>query len=116
MSQMRVFTDEDMQGAIAGLLRAAGFDALATPEANRLGESDPSQLLWATQEGRVLTTYNVSDFARLHSEWVTQGLHHAGIVVSRQRPIGDAFRRLLHLAQTLSAEEMHDRLEYLSNW
>lgn len=116
MSQMRIFTDEDMQAPLAGQLRAAGFDAITTPEAKRLGESDPSQLLWAARERRMLVTYNVSDFARIHYEWMKQGLHHAGIVVSRQRPIGDALRRLLHLVQTLSAEEMHDRLEYLSNW
>jgi hypothetical protein len=116
MSQIRVFADEDMQRAVAVQLRAAGFDAIATLEANRLGESDPSQLLWAAREGRMLVTYNVADFARIHYEWMKQGLHHAGIVVSRQRPIGDALQRLLHLALTLSAEDMQDRLEYLSNW
>lgn len=116
MSLIRLFTDEDMQVAVAVQLRAAGFDAIATPEANRLGESDRSQLLWAAQQGRMLATYNVPDFARIHWEWINQGLHHAGIVVSRQRPIGDVLRRLLHLAQTLSADEMQDRLEYLSNW
>ncbi len=42
--------------------------------------------------------------------------HHAGVIVSRQRPIGDVMRRLLHLARTLDADGMQDRLEYLSNW
>jgi hypothetical protein len=116
MSQIRIFTDEDMQSLIAAKLRAAGFDAVATPEANRLGESDPSQLRWAAQQGRILASYNVSDFARLHPVWMKQGLTHAGIVVSRQGSIGDVLQRLLHLARTLSAEEMQDRLEDLSNW
>ena len=83
MSQAKVFTDEDLQSAVAVQLRAAGFDAIATSEVNRLGQSDPSQLLWATQEGRILGTYNVSDFARMHYQWMQQGIHHAGIVVSR---------------------------------
>jgi len=48
--------------------------------------------------------------------WMKQGLTHAGIVVSRQGSIGDVLQRLLHLARTLSAEEMQDRLEDLSNW
>ncbi len=116
MSQVRIFTDEDMQRTLAVQLRAAGFDAISTPEANRLGESDPSQLLWAAREGCMLVTYNASDFVRIHYEWTKQGLPHAGVVVSRQRPIGDALRRLLHLVRTLSAEEMQNRLEYLSNW
>jgi hypothetical protein len=41
MNSIRLFTDEDMPGALAGQLRAAGWDALSTPEANRLGERDP---------------------------------------------------------------------------
>jgi hypothetical protein len=116
MSQIRLFTDEDMQGAVAVQLRAAGFDAIATPEAHRRAESDTCQLLWAAREGRTLATYNVSDFARIHHEWMKQGRHHLGIVVSRQRSIGDVLRRIFHLVRTVSAEEMQDRLEYLSNW
>ena len=32
------------------------------------------------------------------------------------RSIGDAIRRLLHLANVLDAATMHDRIEYLSDW
>ncbi len=59
---------------------------------------------------------NVSDFARLHYRWLEDGRHHAGVIVSRQRPIGEAVRGLLHLAGSLEAEDMQDRLEYLTNW
>ena len=45
-----------------------------------------------------------------------QGRHHAGIALSSQRPVGDLLRRLLHLAGTLEAGAMHDRLEFLSDW
>ena len=58
----------------------------------------------------------MAHFANLNSEWLQQGKHHAGIVVSTQRPIGDLLRRVLHLAGTLDAEEMHDRIEFLSDW
>jgi hypothetical protein len=64
----------------------------------------------------VFVTFNVSAFARLHHEWMKQSLHHAGVVVSQQRHVGDAIGRLVHLAQPLTAEEMQDRLEYLSSW
>lgn len=116
MSQIRFYTDEDVHGVVASLLRSAGFDALSAREVNRLKESDPAQLLWSAQEGRVLVTFNVKDFARLHHEWMNQGKHHAGLVASRQLPVGETVRRLVHLGRTLSAEEMQDRLEYLSNW
>jgi hypothetical protein len=116
MSQVRFFTDEDIHGVVAVQLRAAGLDAVSTPEAGRLGESDLSQLLWATQEGRAVVTFNTGDFARLHHEFMNQGQHHAGIIVSQQRSIGDTVKRLLHLASSRSAEDMQDRLEFLSNW
>ncbi len=116
MSQIRFFTDEDVHAAVAMQLRAAGCDAVSTPEAGRLGTRDSDQLQWAAQESRVLGTFNVTLFARLHHGWIKQSLSHAGLVVSRQRTVGDALRRLLHLAQSLTAEEMHNRLEYLSNW
>lgn len=81
-----------------------------------MGTDDFDQQTWAAQEGRVLISFNVGDFARLHHEWLVKGRSHAGLVVSRQRPIGDMVRRVVRLGQTLSGDEMRDRLEYLSNW
>jgi hypothetical protein len=110
------FTDEDIHGDVAALLRAAGFDAVSTPEAGRMGRDDVDQLTWAAQEGRVLVTFNVGDFARIHHMWLRNGRNHAGLVVSRQRSIGDLVRRLVRLGRALGGDDMRDRLEYLSNW
>jgi hypothetical protein len=116
MTAIRFFTDEDIYGSVTAKLREKGFDSVSTPGADRLGETDESQLAWAAQEGRVILTFNVDDFARLHVDWLTQSRHHAGIVVSSQRPIGDLLRRALALATSVSAEEMQDRIGHLSNW
>ncbi|MEW5941162.1 MAG: DUF5615 family PIN-like protein [Chloroflexota bacterium] len=116
MSAIRFFTDEDVYGAVAPALRRAGIDALSTAEAGRGGESDESQLDWASNENRALFTFNVGHFAKLHANHMAEGRHHAGIIVSSQRPIGDVIRRLLHLASALDAESMPDRLEFLSDW
>lgn len=116
MTPIRFLTDEDVYGSIAGKLRRRGIDAVSTPEAGRLGETDASQLAWAARENRVLLTFNVAHFARLHNESRRLGRHHAGIVVSSHRPIGDLLRRIMRLAAAMNAEEMRDRLEYLSNW
>ncbi|MFM8252567.1 MAG: DUF5615 family PIN-like protein [Planctomycetota bacterium] len=110
------FTDEDVYAAVAVGLRKAGVNAVSTPEAGRLGESDESQLAFAATAGRVLLTFNVADFAVLHASWLLKGGHHAGIVVSSQRSIGDMLRRLMHLANTLNAEALWDRLEFLGDW
>lgn len=63
-----------------------------------------------------LMTFNVAHFAAVHAQWLQDGPHHAGIVVSAQRPIGDTLRRLLRLANEVSANAMRDRLKFLSNW
>lgn len=112
----KLFTDEDVYAAVAVALRKAGTDAISTPESGRLGETDESQLAWATADGRAIVTMNVADFAALHDRWLKRGLHHAGIVVSQQRPIGDMIRRLSRLANTLDSESLRDRLEFLGNW
>jgi len=114
--RIHFYTDEDVYRAVAQQLRANGWDAFSAVEAGRAARSDEEQLDHAAAEGRVLVTFNVGDFARLHHERLASGGAHAGIVVSAQRPIGDVLRRLLHLAQTLTAREMRNRLEYLSNW
>lgn len=116
MTRIRFFTDEDVYAAVAQSLHQAGWDALSTPQAGRLSESDESQLTFAATEGRVLVTFNVAHFTQLHSTWLAAGKHHAGIIVSSQRPIGDTVRRLLSLAATLDAAAMRDRLEFLGDW
>jgi hypothetical protein len=116
MAAIRFFTDEDVYGAIAAALRRAKIDACSTPEVGRRGQSDESQLEWASAEGRVLVAFNVAHFADLHATWLRQGRHHAGIVVSSQRPVGDVVRCLLHLSGAVDAESMRDRLEFLGDW
>lgn len=116
MSALKLFTDEDIYAAVARELRTARLDAVSTPEAGRRGESFDSQLIWAASEGRVLVTFNVAHFAELHSHWIANGHHHAGVIVSSQKTIGDLIRRLVHLAGMCDAESMFDRLKYLSDW
>jgi hypothetical protein len=116
MSAPRFFTDEDIYAAVAAALRKREIDATSTSEADRFSQSDEAQLVYATSEGRVLVTFNVAHFASLHAAWMEHGKHHAGIVVSSQRPIGDVLRRLLRLAGTLDADSLKDRLEFLGDW
>lgn len=116
MSDISFFTDEDVHGELAEILRSNGFDAISVPEAGRLTGQDPDHLDWCSGQGRVIVTFSVRDFASLHKQWLVAGRRHPGIIASDQRPIGDLARRVLRLARTLTAEEMIDRLEYLSDW
>lgn len=119
MSQIRLYLDEDAQrGSLVVALRNSNVDVATALEAKRLGYPDDQQLLWAMEQGKVLYSFNVKDFSRLHSNLLTEGSAHAGIiVVPRQRySVGEQLRGLLALMATRSAEDMMAQLVYLSNY
>ena len=119
MSQIRLHFDADsmQRGVLAGL-RARGVDATTALEAGMADGSDEEQLEFARSQGRVLFTFNASDFCRIHAELLAEGKSHAGIVVAPQQrySIGERVRRLLKLIAAKTAEQMRDQLEFLSQW
>ena len=117
--RIRLYLDEDsMSRSLARELRARGLDITTTITEGMLGQSDAMQLEYATGLGRVIYTYNVRDYYQLHTEYLTQGKTHSGMILAHQRPysIGEQIRRVLKLVAALSAEEMQNRAEYLSAW
>ncbi|MEO0888004.1 MAG: hypothetical protein AAFY54_19045, partial [Cyanobacteria bacterium J06648_10] len=54
----------------------------------------------------------------LHTMLLEQGLSHTGIVLALQQRygVGEMMRGVLKLINTRSAEEMKDRVEFLSSW
>ena len=54
----------------------------------------------------------------LHSEYVTAGRAHAGIVFGDQQrfSVGEQMRRLLRILALRSAEQMQNGYEFLSAW
>jgi hypothetical protein len=116
MSKLRLYVDEDAeQHAVVEGLRAQGIDVLTSEDVNKLRAPDSEQLATAASLSRAIYTFNVRDFARLHSEYLHAGESHAGIIViPRQRySIGEKIRRLAELASRLTAEDMINRIEYL---
>lgn len=114
--QIRLYVDEDaMARALVQGLRARGIDVLTVVEAGMSEQDDRAQLEYATTQGRVLYSFNVGHFWRLHSEYLMQGKNHAGmILVYRQRySIGEQIRRLLKVLATKSAEEMTNNVHFL---
>lgn len=107
-----------MDRGLVRALRARGFDVVTIFEARRLRLPDEDQLRFAASQDRILYTCNVSHFADLHRVWLRDGLHHAGIIVlpDQRTAVGVQVRAFLHLATTLDADTMRDRLEFLSNW
>ena len=104
-----------MSRALLRGLRSRGIDVTTVLDEGRVGDSDRAQLAYARQIKRVLYSFNVSDFCRLHKEYLTEGRSHAGIVVVyRQRySSGEQLRLLLKLAGMKSAEDMTNTLLFL---
>jgi hypothetical protein len=75
---IKLYVDEDaVYGALLNALRSRGV-AVQTPlDAALMAKPDEEHLSFATQRGCVLFTYNIADFCRLHSEWVSAGRNHA---------------------------------------
>ena len=116
MSEVRLYVDEDAgERAVVQGLRARGIDVLTTIEAHQCGATDRNQLAFAVQEGRTIYTFNVVDFARLHHEYLLQGIDHAGIIVlpDQRFSIGEKIRRLAHFVSSATAEKTINRMEYL---
>ena len=119
MSAIKIHLDEDADAhALLNALRQHGLSVTSSRERGLAGYSDAEQLEWATQQGRVIYTYNAADFCRLHAAVLQQGRHHAGIIIGDQQTVsvGEEMRRLLKISDARTAPEMRDKLEYLSNW
>jgi hypothetical protein len=119
VSQIRLYFDADsmQRGVLAGL-RARGVDATTALEAAITERSDEEQVEFARSQGRVLFTFNASDFCRIHAELLRRGRSHAGIIVAPQQrdSVGERVRCLLKLVAAKTAEQMRDQIEFLSRW
>ncbi|MBE0427899.1 MAG: hypothetical protein IBX72_14795 [Nitrospirae bacterium] len=71
---------------------------------------------YAVKEKRTIFTHNKKDFILLHNEYSLNKKEHSGIILSDQLPTGILLRRFMKLWFTISAEDMKNRFEFLSNW
>lgn len=81
-------------------------------------KEDPDQLSYAMSQGRVICTFNVGDFYRMHTEYLRASKSHAGIVLVQQQRywLGELIGRLSNITTTMSPEAMENRVEFLSDW
>jgi hypothetical protein len=117
--QLRFHLDEDTEEhALVGALLQRGLDITTTAQMRLTSSSDDEQLNWASDQKRVLVTHNVADFCGLHQKLLRNHQHHCGILIIEQQrySIGEVMRRITRLAATLSADQMRDRVEFLSHW
>ena len=83
---IRLYCDEDsMDQNLVSALRARGMDVTTALEENTVNRGDEEHLDYATQQGRVLLSFNRGDFYRLHSHYLSHGKAHAGIILANQQ-------------------------------
>jgi len=116
MRSAKVYLDEDVHPLIADALRLRGWEALTTIEAGRQGSTDEQQVEYATENGFVILSYNVTDFPAMHYRILADGKTHAGIIVATQENPGRNAKTLLKLLDIFDAEDFADQLIYLNNW
>jgi len=117
--KIRLYFDEDsMRRSLVRALRARGVDVITALDAEMIERKDVEHLDYATQQGRILFTFNAGDFYRLHIDYMAHDKPHAGIILMRQQrySVGEQMRRLLRLIASKSAEEMKNWVEFLSAW
>lgn len=119
MDPIQIYVDEDAaHRALVDALRCRGLTVLTALEAGLTGTPDEDQLAFATERGCVLYSHNTSDFYRLHTEWISAGRKHAGMILAPQQrfSVGEQLRRILRIRATANAESMRNRIELLTNW
>lgn len=118
MSVIRLYLDEDsMDRLLVQALRARSVDVITVNEAATGGFIDEQQFRWATSQGRVLFSHNIGDFCRLHAQFLSEGLPHAGIALLQQDySIGEQVRGIMGLVTDKTVEEMQNQLVFLNQY
>lgn len=118
MSVIRLYFDEDsMDADVVDGLRLHNVDVITAADAGMLSRNDESQIQWALENNRVIYTFNIRDFYRIHTSIIKQTKTHKGIILGQQSySIGEQIRRIRKLVFFKSAEEMENQVEFLSAW
>lgn len=113
---IKLYTDADVHGKLAGLIRQHKFDAVSAYEAGNSRLDDPDQLAYAVSQRRAILTCNIRHFAPLFDAYWQTGRKHYGIIVSAQLPVGEMLRRVLRLLDNVPAGEMQNNYKNLAEF
>ena len=85
---------------------------------NKTGLTDKEQLIYASNNGFTLYSYNVKDFAKLHFEFIKKGMNHNGIILINRNKysIGEQIKKMSNLIQSCNKIDLINDIEFLSNW
>ena len=119
MSQICLYLDEDtIKSALVKALRNADLNVITVVDAGMLGRSDEEQLNWSTQRKRVIYSFNIGDFCKLHRDYMVEEKTHGGIILAPQQQysIGRQLSGLLKIVAANSSENMTNQLIFLNSY
>lgn len=113
MLNIKIYTDESVNIAIAEGLKRRKVDAFSARDVGNLGLSDEEQLLFANERKASIFTHD-TDFLRIAVNWIKEGKTHYGIIYCHQKEytIGECIRRLRLLVTILSIQDMLNHIEF----
>jgi predicted nuclease of predicted toxin-antitoxin system len=102
-----LYLDEDVNVLVGTLLIAQGFDVVNARDEGMLGKSDEEQLAHTIKLDRCILTHNRSDFETIHTEYISIGKTHAGIMLARRRQTAyEIVKRVVLILNKLTADEI----------
>ncbi|MDO8724662.1 MAG: DUF5615 family PIN-like protein [Candidatus Methanoperedens sp.] len=110
-THIKIYADENVNVAIVEGLKRRGVEAWSAIDKCKLGLSDEEQLKYAFEEKTTIFTHD-DDFLSMAAQ---SEIEHCGIIYVHQQhlSIGDCIRKLKAIVETMSHEEMHNRILFL---
>lgn len=116
MDKVRLYLDEDVDPALAVVLRSRGYDAISVHEIGMRGRTDEEQLDYAISDKRALLTLNAKHFALLAKKYFENDREHFGIIVSKVKSFSEIIRLTLNLLKQERSENLKNLYTWLENY
>ena len=116
MDKVKLYLDENIDPALAVVLRSRGYDVISAHEVGMRGKTDEEQLNYAISERRALLTFNAKHFAPLAKKYFESNREHFGIIVSKAKGLSEMIRLTLNLLNRERAENLKNIYTWLQNY
>ena len=110
---IELYLDEDVDVLITDLLKAYGFSALTTRDADQIQNSDADQLAYAAMQQKALLTHNRVHFEVLAKSYFEKNKTHWGIIIAVRRSSYEIVQRLLSILNQVTADDMKNQIRYI---
>ena len=113
---IKLYLNENIPVVVAHGLLLRGYDVITTHEVGNSGATDKQQLDFAIKSDRTIFTFNISDFSKLHLEYISIGKTHKGIILSNQMSVGTIIKAISKLLISKNAKDVENVVVWLSKF